>query len=89
MSAAEAALFVPGEIVVIPCFYSASAGGEVGRDAPYKLVIHSLTGRKVDWISAYPAEKEILFKAGTRFLVLDRNQRGVTTEITISEWGIP
>ncbi|MDO5059468.1 MAG: ADP-ribosyltransferase domain-containing protein [Neisseria sp.] len=71
---AELAKHKLGEVVEYPSFTSATFGNKdvlISDDAPHRLKIHSKYAKRIDWISKYPKENEVLFAAPTRFIVKD------------------
>ncbi len=81
---------VPGAIVSYPAFTSTSAGTTVPRAfaSTDTLIIQSKTGKRITDFAYDHSEDEVLFKNGTRFLVLDvetRDCKPVCEEITLQE----
>ncbi len=62
-------------------FTSASVGRGFGGNV--RFTIRSLHGKRIDRLSRYPSEREVLFRAGTRFRVLKRERRGGIVEIEL------
>ena len=62
-------------------------------DAPIRFLIHSRNGKDISRLTQNPNEKEVLFKAGSRFRVIsvERNSelRGVPNEIRITLLEVP
>ena len=50
-----------------------------------RLVITSRHGKAIERLSQHPSEREVLFKAGTRFRVLSKEPDGTTTYIHLEE----
>jgi hypothetical protein len=71
----------PGAIVTYPGFTSTSIGEGFGHK-PHRIVIVSHTGRYVDFHSSAAGEREVLFRAGTKFKVLSREE-GIDDRLTI------
>ena len=69
LSPEEVARYVPGRVVTEAGFTSASYGW--GFSGNVRFIIHGRHGKRIDRLSAYPKEGEVLFDAGTRFRVLD------------------
>ena len=83
MSPEDVARYVPGRIVTEAGFTSASYGQ--GFSGNVRFTIHGRHGKRIDQLSAYPREREVLFDAGTRFRVLDRRRRSGLVEIEMEE----
>ena len=64
-------------------FTSASYGR--GFSGNVQFTIHGHHGKRIDRLSAYPKEREVLFDAGTRFRVLDRRWQSGVVEIEMEE----
>ncbi len=79
----EIAGYVPGSVVTEAAFTSASVGRGFGGNV--RFTIRSLHGKRIDGLSRYPSEREVLFRAGTRFRVLDKYEEGSTTYIELEE----
>ncbi len=79
----ELAKLKPGKVWTPKGFTSTSTGKAFG--GPHRLKIQSRTGKEVSWISRHAHEKEVLFKPGTRFLVILRIRRGKQTIIELEE----
>lgn len=59
-----------GAIVTYDAFTSATRNAQdVFKHYPHRLVIQSKTGKRIDWLSDYQTEGEVLFRAPTRFFV--------------------
>ncbi len=67
----EAEGYKPGEIVREQAFTSTSYTKNAAFKKNTEFVIYSETGRKIDFLSLHPHEKEVLFKPGTKFEVLE------------------
>ena len=74
LSPEDVARYVPGRIVTEAAFTSASIGK--GFSGNVRFTIHGRHGKHIDRLSAYPSEREVLFKAGTRFRVLNVRPEG-------------
>lgn len=75
-----------GNVVEYQAFTSATFGqSDVLSDNPHRLVIHSLTGKKVDWISRFPLEKEVLYTSPTKFDVINRYEENGVIHIELME----
>ena len=83
LSPAEIARYVPGRIVTEAGFTSASYGR--GFSGNVRFIIHGRHGKRIDRLSAYPKEGEVLFDAGTRFRVLRNARKPEVVEITMEE----
>ena len=79
----EFAKYVPGQVATEYAFTSASMGRGFGGNAVF--TIRSRHGKRIDGLSRYPSEREMLFKAGTRFRVLSVESEGGTTKIEMEE----
>ncbi len=77
----------PGNIVEDRGFKSTSAEGESPFRGPHRLTILSRHGKRIQPYSRYSAEREVLFKSGTRFRVLKRvdNKKAKIVKITLQE----
>lgn len=64
--------YVVGELTTEPTFCSSSFTRSIGYGWSKNtlLVIAHTSGKKVDWVSQYPSEDEVLFSAGFQFYVL-------------------
>lgn len=83
---------VVGETINYPAFTSATFGKKdvvIGEenDSPHRLLIQSKHAKRIDWISRYQSEVEVLFTAPTSFYVLDRraNSSNGLLEIVLYE----
>ncbi len=65
--------YVPGNVVVDPTATSAAYDTSFG--GPHILYIENKTGSRIDWVSAYPNEVEVLLAPGTKFKVLSREPK--------------
>ena len=74
LSPEDVARYVPGRIVTEAAFTSASIGK--GFSGNVRFTIHGRHGKRIERLSAYPSEREVLFKAGTRFRVLNVRPEG-------------
>lgn len=83
LPAADLARHVPGAIVTYEAFTSASAEWYTGNR--HQFYIFSLHGKRIDWLSEHPHELEVLFRPGTRFLVLKRERVKGTLTLTLRE----
>ena len=79
----EIAGYVPGSVVTEAAFTSASVGRSFGGNV--RFTIRSLHGKRIDRLSRYPSEREVLFRAGTRFRVLSSRREGGLTKIELEE----
>ncbi len=79
----EIAGYVPGSVVTEAAFISASVGRGFGGNV--RFTIRSLHGKRIDGLSRYPSEREVLFRAGTRFRVLSSRREGGLTKIELEE----
>ena len=64
----------PGAIVTYKAPTSTSKGD--GWDKRHRFVIYSKRGKVIEQYSAHDIEREVLFPAGTRFRVIERNELG-------------
>ena len=65
-------------------FTSASTGK--GFSGNVRFTIHGRHGKRIERLSAYPSEREVLFKAGTQFRVLNvRREENWLTRIEMEE----
>ena len=76
-----------GEIVTERGFISASFGFNVDNigSYPYKFIISSKHGKKIHKISTMDIEKEVLFKSGTQFRVINREVVNGEVRITMED----
>lgn len=61
-----------GNVVEYPAFTSATFGAKdvvINEKSPHRLKIDAVHAKRIDWISQYPKEDEVLFTAPTRFEV--------------------
>lgn len=71
------ASYKPGAVVTEHAFTSTSYDKNGAFNGNHKFVIASKTGRKVDNVSLFKKEKEVLFSPGTQYRVLKvQNKRG-------------
>jgi len=63
-----------GEIVTYKAFTSTSTGH--GFSKPHRFTISSKRGKLIERYSGHEVENEVLFRAGTRFKVLEREDKG-------------
>ncbi|HEY9641416.1 MAG TPA: ADP-ribosyltransferase domain-containing protein, partial [Coleofasciculaceae cyanobacterium] len=74
------AKYTAGAVVTEYGFTSSSYDKKAAFSGKHRFVIQSRTGKKVDDLSPYPNEKEVLFKPGTQYRVLKtRKERGGQT----------
>ena len=83
LSPEDIARYVPGRVVTEAGFTSASYGR--GFSGNVRFTIHGRHGKRIDQLSAYPKEREVLFDAGTRFRVLRKRDKSGVTEIEMEE----
>jgi hypothetical protein len=82
----ELARYTVGFETTFPSFTSTTSDLSLTRfENIHRMIIHSETGRDMSTISANPHEKEVLFKAGSRFKVLRRSQNVELNGSTASE----
>lgn len=76
-----------GSIVEHKGFSSATYGDKDVFDyQPHRLVIHSKSGKRIDWISQYDkSELEVLFTSPTKMKVLWRSEVGGIIEMELEE----
>ena len=76
-----------GEVVTERGFISSSFGFNVDNIGgyPYKFIIRSKHGKKIHKISTMDVEKEVLFKSGTQFRVINREVVNGEIRITMEE----
>ena len=67
----EAEGYKAGKIVTEQAFTSTSYTKNAAFKKNTEFVIYSETGKKIDFLSLHPSEKEVLFKLGTKFEVLE------------------
>jgi hypothetical protein len=79
------AKYVPGVVVTEEAFTSTSAATDAAFAGEVQFKILSKTGRDVQKLSRVEAEKEVLFRPGTKFVVVDKVRDGDTTVITMEE----
>ena len=65
----EQAEYVPGRIVRWEAFTSASRRQDKAFRRNTRFTIHGRHGKRIDRLSEYPREDEVLFKSGSRFQV--------------------
>lgn len=70
-------------IVEYQAFTSTSTGSGFGGNT--KFTIKSKSGKYIAPLSFFSYENEVLFKSGTKFKILNKNQTGSATEITMEE----
>lgn len=83
LSPEDIARYEPGRVVTEAGFTSASYGRGFGGNVQF--IIHGRHGKRIDQLSAYPKEREVLFDAGTRFRVLRNARKPEVVEITMEE----
>jgi ADP-ribosyltransferase exoenzyme len=75
------------EIITEDAFLSATTDPAVARSPTFagnvEFQITSKTGRDISHVSLFPNEKEIVFPAGTRFLIIDKVMDSVTSKTVI------
>jgi NAD:arginine ADP-ribosyltransferase len=71
-----AEIYKPGQTVTELAFTSTSTSPSGGYNLPLTFVIRSLTGADISSLSANVGEREVLFKAGSRFRVESVNRVG-------------
>jgi hypothetical protein len=78
-----------GAVIEEAGFTSASydAGSEFGGSVEF--VILSRHGKRIDFLSAFKNEKEVLFMPGTRFKILERTDEDGLSKITIKMMEMP
>lgn len=69
LTAAQAAKYEPGKVVVEAAFTSSSKDKSFQNKGDYGFIIKGKTGRDISSVSKYPHEQEILFKKNTAFKV--------------------
>src|SRR5690606_23913398 len=79
------AKYVPGKIVTEEAFTSTSQAEDSAFTGKVKFKILSKSGRDVQALSRVEAEKEVLFRPGTKFLVTDKERDGDSIVITMEE----
>lgn len=80
-----AAAHQPGKIVEYKGFTSASLDHSLIWPGKYRFVIQSKTGKVISPLSYTPEEEEVLFRAGTRFKILERKENGYRVDIVMEE----
>ena len=85
LSAEQIAKYDVGTVVAEHAFTSTSfdEAGKFSGNVQFNIM--SKTGTRIDFLSAFGHEKEVLFRSGTRFLVLNVTTIGRTTMITMKE----
>lgn len=83
------AKYVPGVVVTEEAFTSTSQQEDAAFAGKVKFNILSKTGRDVRQLSRVEAEKEVLFRPGTKFIVVDKVRDGDSTIITMEEVQAP
>ena len=83
LSPEEITKYVPDQIVTETAFTSASLGRDFGGNV--RFIINARHGKRIERLSQHPSEREVLFKAGTRFRVLSKEPDGGTTYIHLEE----
>ncbi len=79
------AKYVPGVLVTEEAFTSTSQVESGAFKGKVKFNILSKSGRDVRQLSRVEAEKEVLFRPGTKFIVVDKVRDGDATVITMEE----
>jgi len=75
-----------GSVVEYPAFTSSTFGpSDVFDDNPHRFVIQGTAGKKIDWISHFGSEREVLHTSPTKFLVKGRIEKDGIVEITLKE----
>ena len=79
--------YVVGEISVERHFWSSTFGdsdeSEFRGNVRYE--IKSMKGRRIDWLSEFPDEKEVLFTPGSEFRVTEKSKRNDKTIISVEQ----
>ena len=70
---------------IVPEFAFTSSSTTRPFSGNTQFIIHSKHGTRVDKMSAFPSENEVLFTAGTRFRVLRRREQGTRVIIEMEE----
>lgn len=81
----QLARYVVGEEVVEPFFKSSSYDPSKAFSGEVTFKINSKNGKKIESLSNIPSEKEVLFKSGTRYKVLEKIEKYGTTFIELQE----
>jgi hypothetical protein len=79
------AKYVPGETVTEEAFTSTSYAESGQYTGSVQFRIRSKDGRLVEALSRYDNEKEVLFRPGSKFKVLDKVRDGDRVVITMEE----
>lgn len=77
-----------GAVVEYPAFTSSTYRDDDVMEGAHRFIIESVTGKKVDWISKYAWEREVLFTSPTKFVVTGRKKLADGT-IEISMFEMP
>lgn len=88
LSDAQLAQYELGGVIEFPAFTSATYGKKavkIGGDKNVKLIINQQTGRKIDKISHFAREKEVLLGSPTRYKVERRIKKKDYIEIELTE----
>lgn len=85
MPADVVAKYVPGVVVTEEAFTSSSRADEKAFKGEVQFKILSKSGRDVQKLSRVEAEQEVLFRPGTKFVVVDKVREGDQTIITMEE----
>lgn len=83
LSKTELARYKPGRIVTEHGFTGTSI--DEGFPGRVQFKIDGLHGKRIEQISAHPEEREVLFKAGTRFRVINKHEENGITHIHLEE----
>ena len=76
LTSEEMAEYVPGQIVTEAAFTSASLGRGFGGNV--RFIINARHGKRIERLSRYPSEREVLFKTGSRFRCCTTGERVVS-----------
>lgn len=75
--------YIKGAIITEKAFTSSSLLNSMSKS--YRFVIHSKAGRRIEEFSALKNEREVLFKSGTKFKILSRQDKNGIILIELEE----
>jgi hypothetical protein len=87
LSSEKASKYKPGHPVTEEFFFSTAANSKSAFSGNTKYFVESTNGKRVDFLSEYPHEREVLFPPGTKFDVIsvEVNQATGKREIFMNE----
>lgn len=83
LTQAQIDLYVPGAVVEEAAFTSTSYDHSAKFSGNVSFEIRSQTGSRIDFLSRFPGEKEVLLSAGTRLQVVSK-----TYDVSSNKWHI-